>query len=340
MQKLYKSAKAWLSFVLGRNPRIELTRKDYRKFIPEPYEGVVIVSADFELAWAWRYDKLNPDPINNSLVLAQKERNNIPKLIELSARYNIPVTWGTVGHLFLSSCNHGEQKPHIEIERLPYFENEWWKYNSDDWFDTDPCSSVEKAPEWYAPDLINQILNSEVVHEIANHSFSHISCDDDTCTPAILESELKASQEAADSFNVKLESFIFPGHTMGNYDTLQKTGYTSMRTNFINILGYPQYHANGLWEHKTTMELSYNNLFSTKHNLSRYKVIINKCIKNRQVCNLWFHPSFEDINIEIILPEIYKFLDANRKILWITTMKEYTNWLSTKAKNPEETAVK
>jgi hypothetical protein len=327
MPSLYKSTKEWLSFHLGRNPVIEKLRKDYRKFIPQPYEGVVIVSADFELAWAWRFDKLNPDPVNNCLVSAKRERENIPKLIALSERYNIPVTWGTVGHLFLEECKNKGPSPHPELGRLPYFENDYWKFDHGDWFAHDPCSSFASAPEWYAPDLVRQILDSKIGHEIGCHSFSHISCSDGTCPPEILKSELKASQQAAATFGLKLESFVFPGNTMGNYDTLRDAGYTSMRTNFINVLGYPKCHSNGLWEHKTTMELSYNRLFSVKHNLYRYKVIIDKCISNHQVCNLWFHPSFADINIETILPEVYKILQSNNQKLWITTMKEYTKWL-------------
>jgi hypothetical protein len=328
MPSIYKSFRAWLSFVLEQNPRIEKSRPDFRKYIPSPYDGVVMISADFELAWAWRFDKHSPDPVKASLELARKERKNVPGILDLCEKHHIPVTWGTVGHLFLEHCQHGTGRPHPEIQRLPYFENEWWKYGSGDWFDSDPCSSVETAPEWYAPDLIRQILDSKAGHEIGCHTFSHISCNDNTCPPAVLRSELKTFGEAAAPFGIKPESFIFPGHTMGNYDTIRNEGYTSMRTNFINVLGYPELTPNGLWEHKTTMELNRNPLFPVKHNIHRYKAIINKCIQNHQVCNFWFHPSFDEVNMKRILPEIFSMLDSKRKNLWITTMKEYTGWLS------------
>jgi len=317
---------------MGRNPVIEKPRKDYRNFIPHPYDGVVLISADFELAWAWRFDRLNPDPLNNSLVLARRERSNIPKLIELSEKFGIPVTWGTVGHLMLEECKNTGPVPHPELERFPYFENEYWKFNKGDWFDDDPCSSLSTAPEWYAPDLIKLILGSKEGHEIGCHTFSHISCSDAICKPGVLNGELKASQMAASPFGINLESFIFPGHTMGNYDTIRAAGFTSIRTNFINTLGYPYLHPNGLWEHKSTMELGYNKIFSVKQNLRRYKTIIDKCISNHQVCNFWFHPSFDEININTILPEVFKILQANNRRLWITTMKNYTNWVNTQTK--------
>jgi hypothetical protein len=328
MHYSFKSAKVWLSFNTGRNPVIAKPRKDFRNFVPEPYEGVVILSTDFELAWGWRFEKKSTDPIKTSTEFAARERANVPEIIKLSDQFGIPLTWGTIGHLFLKKCQSADGKPHPEIERLPYFENEWWKYNSGDWFDSDPCSSFEKSPEWYAPDLIKLILASNVKHEIANHSFSHITCNNNVCTSGVLTSELIASEKAADDFGIRMESFIFPGHTMGNYATIRKAGYSSIRTNFTNYLGYPVLHDNGLWEHKATMEIVYNHMFSIKYNQERYRKIIEKAIDNHQVCNLWFHPSFDEINIDTILPGIYNILEVNRKKLWITTMKEYTAWLT------------
>jgi hypothetical protein len=328
MPSIYKTFKAWLSFTLEQNPRIEIRRPDFRQFIPQPYEGVVIISADFELAWAWRLDKRSADPLKLSLDLARKERENLPRILDLCDKFDIPITWGTVGHLFLEHCQRQEGKAHTGIQRIPHFENEWWKYASGDWFDSDPCSSFAEAPEWYAPDLIRKIIDSKAGHEIGCHTFSHISCSDGSCPPEVLRSELEATRLAAAPFGIEPESFIFPGHTMGNYDTLKEAGYTSMRTNFINVLGYPSLLPNGLWEHKTTMELYYNRRFTKSYNLKRYEVILNKCIHKNMVCNLWFHPSFDTVSIEKILPSVFAKINKNRKKLWVTTMKEYTAWLN------------
>lgn len=328
MSNLYKSLKSDLSFLLEKNPRVEKRQKDSHKYIPKPYKGIVIISADFELAWAWRYDKLSNDPKSNCLLMAQKERENVPKLIHLSEKFNIPITWGTVGHLFLDNCQCGDDKPHQEILRLPYFENNWWKFSTGDWFECDPCTSINEAPEWYAKDLVESILASKVKHEIGCHTFSHISCDESVCDPEVIKSELQASKKAASKLGINLKSFIFPGHTMGNYKTIQEQGYSSIRTNFTNTLGYPKRHSNGLWEHKTTMELNYNSLFSEAKNIKRFKKIIDKALKNNQICNFWFHPSFDDINTEVIYPQIFEYLNAHREELWITTMSEYTDWLN------------
>jgi len=64
MNSVYDKLRGILSkvkFNMRLNPTI-IKNKNYKDFIPEPYKGVVILYADFELAWAWRYSK---DYINN-----------------------------------------------------------------------------------------------------------------------------------------------------------------------------------------------------------------------------------------------------------------------------------
>lgn len=311
----------------GRNPLIERTRSDYRKYIPEPYRGVVLISADFELAWAWRYAFINSGTGLEYAAIAKRERHNIPGLLVQCEKYHIPVTWGTIGHLFLGKCKRGGNIKHEEIKRLPWFKNKYWQFSEGDWFDHDPASDYISSPEWYAPDLVELIIKSNTGHEIACHTFSHISCDEGVCSPEVIDSELKASQEAADAFELRLESFIFPGHTMGNFDTIRRNGYRSIRTNLTNTLGYPVLRNNGLWEHKATMEIRFNNLFSEKENLRRYYKMIEMCISNHQVCHFWLHPSFDEASMEVILISIFEYLHKQGDKVWITTMRDYTTWL-------------
>lgn len=332
MKNLYKKTRAKLSFSFGFNPIIEKTKINFRDYIPAPYDGVVIVSADFELAWAWRFAKFGAETLKNALLRAKLERNNIPKIIQLSEQYNIPITWGTVGHLFLQRCNPINNIKHPYIERLPYFENEYWNFKEGDWFEHDPSSSSKDSPEWYAPDLINQIISSKINHEIACHTFSHISCSDNICKPSVLKSELEASQAAALKYGINLESFIFPGHTMGNYETLKEMGYSSMRTNFANTLGYPVLHETGIWEHKTTMEINHSEIFSISQNIERYRTIIDKCMKKHLVCNFWFHPSFNELAINTILNEVFNILETEKNKIFTTTFSDYSCWLN-KQKN-------
>jgi len=280
-----KSYLSKLSFELGRNPKIE-KREDWQKFIPKPYKAVLIISADFELAWAFRFTKSEKNPVENALKRARLARKNIPGIIELCKKYNIPITWATVGHLFLESCSKNSKYAHQELKRLKYFESPYWKFDQGDWFEADPCTNVDSAPEWYAPDLIDKIKKSGTKHEFGCHTFSHIDCRESVCPPEVFKSELNECRKLAGANDVDLKSFVFPGHTVGNIDYLKKLGFSSYRSNFANTLGHPVKRDDGLWEHKSTAEFNIRSNWSIKYHIYRYKKLIDRAIKNNTTSHI------------------------------------------------------
>lgn len=97
--------------------------------LPQPYRAALVISADFELAWGWQHVRTTGAARALALAKAAQARRNLPvlfDLFDLFDRYDVPVTWATVGHLFLESCN-GNGAAHPEVRRLPYFENEYWQ---------------------------------------------------------------------------------------------------------------------------------------------------------------------------------------------------------------------
>lgn len=323
----YKSSLNKLNFFIGRNPVIEKNR-DFRKFIPEPYQSVLLITADFELAWAWQYSKNFENPAEKAHEMAKQERKNVPVILDLCDEFAIPITWFTVGHLFLESCDRINGIAHPDIPRFGHFENEFWKYNGNDWFENDPCSNYNEAPEWYCPDLINMIINSKVKHEIGCHTFSHIDCRDVVCSPRMFENDINMCKKVAEKYNVNFTSFVHPGHTIGNLDKLSELGFTSFRTDYRNVLGYPKKHPNGLWEFEQTSELTYRKDWSVDYHIRRYKKIIDRAIKSNTVCYFWFHPSFDNIFLKYIFPELLKYISGKREHLKITTVSEYVNYLN------------
>ena len=326
-----KSYLSKLSFELGRNPKVE-RKKDWQNFIPKPYKAVLIISADFELAWAFRFTKSEKNPVENALKKARLARKNIPGIINLCEKYNIPITWATVGHLFLDSCSKNGKAAHPELKRLKYFESPYWKFNEGDWFEADPCTNVDADPEWYAPDLINRIKKSITKHEIGCHTFSHIDCRESVCSPDVFKSELNECRKLAESNELDLKSFVFPGHTIGNIDSLKNLGFSSYRSNFINTLGHPVRRDDGLWEHKSTVEFDMRPNWSMKYHIYRYKKLIDRAIKNNTTCHFWFHPSFSNQFLSEIMPDVFKYIDQKRSKIWVTTMNEYTEWLNKNVK--------
>jgi hypothetical protein len=314
-----------LNFFIGNNPIIE-KRKDYRNFIPEPYKSVLLISADFELAWAWRFTKSADNPQEKAIYKATLERQNIPGIISNCEEFNIPITWATLGHLFLESCENDSTVPHPDLPRLPWFENRFWKFERGDWFQGDPCTNYLKSPEWYCPDLIKQILDSPVKHEIGCHTFSHIDCRDAVCSEDVIRAELIECKRLAKQLKLNLRSFVHPGHTIGNLDVLAQEGFTNFRTNCRNVLGYPKKHINGLLEFEQTAEFIYRKEWSIDYHIYRYITIVKRAIEGKKVCVLWFHPSFDRIIVERILPEVFAYIDDNREEIWVTTHTEYVDW--------------
>jgi hypothetical protein len=329
-KKSLRSTLGKLNFLLGLAPKVIRYESSLRGYIPEPYSAVCLLSADFELSWAFRYSKSTNNPGERAAKYASLTRKNLPEIIRLCEEYNIPVTWATVGHLFLKGCNRTNGLAHPEIKRLPYFKNEFWKFSSGDWFDDDPCTDYMTDPAWYCPDLIEQIIKSPVGHEIGCHSFSHIDCRDQVCPDEVFFSEIEACKKAAEPFNVKLQSFVHPGHQIGNLNNLFKAGFTSFRTDFGDTLAYPVKHPSGLWELKNTAEIRYRNNWSVNYHIKRFKTIIGRAIKHKKVCVLWFHPSFDPMIPDLVLPGVFRFIHENKDKIWVTTHKEYVEWLESK----------
>ncbi|NVO21369.1 MAG: polysaccharide deacetylase family protein [Bacteroidetes bacterium] len=316
-----------LNFYLGRNPRLQ-KKADWRSFIPQPYKAVVILSSDFELAWAWQYAKRSKDPLQLAIQKAKQERENMPRLLKLCDEYNIPITWLTVGHLFLDSCTRGEHLTHPEIPRLPHFENNFWKYAGKDWFENDPCTDFHKDPLWYCPDLIDQILASKTAHEIGCHTFSHIDCRDVVCSPELFRKEMEAWLQASKRFGIEnVTSFVHPGHTIGNLPALAEMGFTNYRTDYANILGFPHKDEHGLWEFTTTLEFDYYPDWSDSTQVKRYITLFNRALEHHTLAYLWFHPSLDSRFIKNIMPKVFDWLNRHRNEIWLVTKGEYVKWL-------------
>jgi len=324
----FKSFLSKINFFIKRNPSIVKYNNSFQ-YIPDNYNSVLLISADFELAWAWQFDKSIVDPASKAKEKARCERKNIPLMLQLCETYNIPITWATVGHLFLEACKKENGIAHPDIPRLSHFKNAFWKFEGEDWFENDPCSDYKNAPEWYCPDLIKRILDSKVKHEIGCHTFSHIDCSDTLCSPELIRVELKKCKEIAKAWNLNLKSFVHPGYTIGNLDVIAEEGFTNYRTNDRNVLGYPKKHNNGIWEFEQTTEFVYRKGWSLDYHIYRYIAIIKRAIKSNTVCAFWFHPSFDPVIIEKILPEVFRFINENREKIWVTTHTEYVEWLET-----------
>ncbi|MGM0613908.1 MAG: polysaccharide deacetylase family protein, partial [Bacteroidota bacterium] len=198
LNKKQKGKLSQLAFLLTKRPTVKKDTIAPGKKFPKGQKGGLIISADFELAWAWRYTKTGAD----YLAKARQARRNFPEIIKVLDKYNIPITFSTVGHLFLESCKKGD---HDWMARIPHFDDHW-RFTEGDWYDHDSYSNYKDAPEWYAPDLIKMIQEARAEHEIGTHTFTHIDFTYKNCPAEVADDELKACIEAAKPYNIQLKS--------------------------------------------------------------------------------------------------------------------------------------
>lgn len=307
-----------IAFHLLRKPRhclLEGQRNTYFK------KGILCISIDFELAWAWRYAYKQKRDWH---ILPIQERENVPKILKKLDELNVPVTWAIVGHLFLERCKKSNGIVHPDMPRPKYFKNEYWEFNRGDWYDLDPGADFLSAPAWYAPDLIREIQNSRVPHEIACHSFSHIGFNEKYCTKELAEAELNKCANVMAKFRVKPVSMVFPGDEAGHFDILFRYGYRYIRyfpKRNVEI-SVPVKLDEGLWAIISSSNIVPDESWDSNYILLRLKKYLDKVMKKKALCHFWFHPSISEKRIsEILFPILdYSIQKREKGELEIMTM--------------------
>jgi peptidoglycan/xylan/chitin deacetylase (PgdA/CDA1 family) len=288
--------------------------------------AAVSISTDFELNWAFR-GKLSREECNSK---GSHERNNIPFILKMLDEYQVPITWATVGHLFLHNCTRPfGGMAHVDMPR-PQFNDRW----DGDWYEHDPCTNYNIDPLWYAPDLVRQIVESTVIHEIGTHSFSHINFSADHSTRELIISELDACITAMRPFGLKPSSLVFPYNSMGYAftDVLADYGITAVRHRDERVrLSYPERTEHGVYKVYESMNLRSTTYYDY---LQKVKIFIEHAVKSHAAYHLWFHPSDP---LQIFEKEFHRILEyisdeRDKGTLWITTMKELVAYCEAREK--------
>jgi hypothetical protein len=313
----------------GLRPRVN-RRRAHTLAYPEGKRAAVVIVADLELGWAWRYARAL-----NQLDLAREKaangRRNLRVLLDLCDAYDVPITWAIVGHLFLSGCDRNGGVAHPELRRVRYFSNERWRYRSGDWFDCDPGLRRQDSaewPVWYAPDLVQAILDRPTQHEIGSHSFSHIPFEPAACPAEAASGELQLCRELAARWGIALRSFVYPGNIRGHLASLAAAGFTSYRSIGFWELDLPRRDALGLWAVPAglCLDRAYQ-CWSAEEHFESVRRYIDVAIETGLLCSFWFHPEVNASEVDQLFPRLFDYLQGRRDELWITTISDLSRWL-------------
>ena len=304
-------------------------RKEWDGVVIAPFRdnapAAVSISGDLEMCWGWRNR-----PQEECEERGARERDNVPYLVRLFEEYAIPVTWATVGHLFLDKCRRGDDGlAHGAMLRPPV--NRGW---SGDWYRHDPCSDLSRAPGWYAPDLADLILSSRVPHEIGTHSFSHIDFSRETSTPELVRAEIEASAEAMSAFGVQPRSLVFCHNHMGHQhpDLLYDLGIVAVRHRDPKVrLAYPERTGRGVYRICESMNLR---IASHYEYVDKARLFIDEAISRGAAYHIWFHPSDERAVFERALRPVLELIEGRRRSgrVWVTTMAELSGYCEAREK--------
>jgi hypothetical protein len=291
--------------------------KDLGGIYVAPFKGnaraSASISADFELAWAWK----GCDPGTRD-TRGATERANVPRLVELLESYRVPITWATVGHLFLDRCARSpDGRAHPEMVRHR-------TVNNTDSYQQDPCSDFVADPLWYSPDLLRQIQSSSVKHEIAVHTFSHISLGPGDSSQQLVRDEIARCIEVMSAFGIKPRSFVFPFNKMGlhHLPLLGELGITAVRNRDPRVrLSYPEPTESGVYKLYESMLLRTPKYYDL---VDKVALFLAESLQRRAVVNIWFHPSDE---WRLFADEFARTLqllsrERERGSVWIATMED------------------
>lgn len=169
--------------------------------------GTVVISVDAELGWG--FNDRNDPPIDR----VEAGRQGWAKLLELFEFFEIPATWGIVGHLFLDSCDgfHGSHPL------------------GPDWFNNERGAWQDRPDLRFGGELIETLLESSVDHDIGCHTFSHVLFDESSINPSTAIYELDAAAIAAERYGIDFESIIFPRNIVGFLEQVADAGITTYR---------------------------------------------------------------------------------------------------------------
>lgn len=173
--------------------------------------GKFIISLDFELMWGV-FDKKTKENYGEDIYAV---REVIDRLLEIFRRFEIKVTFATVGFLFAK--NKKELTDYIPKIKPNYKNNLLDPYKH--YIGNIGKNELEDKYH-YAHNVLKKIARTSK-HEIGSHTFSHYYCLEQGQSDESFKADLVSAKKIAEKENITIESIIFPRNQYNyNYDKI------------------------------------------------------------------------------------------------------------------------
>jgi peptidoglycan/xylan/chitin deacetylase (PgdA/CDA1 family) len=239
------------------------------------------------------------DDMLSAKITGSRNRIGLKRIIKISEIYDVPFTFFSTGHALLKECKGHKLK--VKIVR----KNKKYDFHIGEyiWHSIDPASNYIEYPEFYYGDLIDEIVELGMKHEVASHSFSHIPYA--LVEDEVVSKDLSMSVEAINSHNLELCSFAFPFNLADKFYLLPRFG--------INVCRI---------DHRTIHNISRrDNVLVVKTNITDLGIaslylwfkIINLLAKRKSLLSWYLHPiTLYDERTFKLFEEIIKYLKYKR----------------------------
>lgn len=282
-----------------------------------PTNGYFIVSLDFELFWGVFDVKKLKDYKRN----IENVRVVIPRLLELADKYNIKLSFATIGFLF------AKNKQEL-LESIPVIKPTYDNQNFDPYRLIDSIGNDESADPYHYANSLIKLIQGNGNHEIACHTFSHYYVNEAGQTTEQFEEDLKAALAIAKKNHVTLKSIVFPRNQINEscLEICKKYGITNFRgtekhwmfdtqntkklespahkafrllDTYINLSGYNTYSLSNVKNYSGIVSISSSKFFRPYSKalafleslrISRIKKGMSHAAKNNEVYHIWWHP--------------------------------------------------
>ena len=280
--------------------------------------GHFVISLDFELHWGF-FDLMSVDQYQENLANVGKV---IDGLLELSALYDVKITFATVGFLFAKDKKEllaftPKIKPTYTKEAL----NPYPLLNN--------IGTNEIDDPYHFGYSILEKIKRDGHHEISTHTFSHYYCNEAGQSTSQFNSDIAAAKNIGEHFGTPIKSIVFP-RNMVNDEALKvckDAGITSYRgtekayiyridpkkpyynwlavrgprmlDSYINITGNNIYDLTELNKGATIINLPssrflrpYNSKLSMFESLKIKRITkgMKKAAQQNKLFHLWWHP--------------------------------------------------